>query len=168
MKQEFLPTHAESILDNLKIENYNELVKIARKTAIYEMVRHGYNMKDSGFAPTILCETEIEKDTIVSHFNKDGISYPCILLKDLDSLDPYGSIFCKSESILQKIINMGFVAEFKIEGKNIMVSNHRYNYASDDARNKGVINPEIFKKYELMQNKLFTLNIYNLDNKTVG
>ena len=164
MKPEYLPTDAEPILERLKEKSYDNIVKTARKTAIYEMIRHGYNMKDGGFSPTILCETEIQKNVITSFLNNNGISYPCILLKDLRTLEPYGSILCKSESILQKIIENGLL----IEGKNIMVSDHRYNFTDNESRSKGILNPELFKKYELMQNKLFILNIYNIDNNTVG
>lgn len=136
----------DEILERYPLEVY----KLARKTAICDMVSLGLADDSDTLKFTILCDNKAEQEILTQRFALMGKKVQSILKNELTSYDAYGSIYIKN------IFNID--DSIPIEGKNILIANCRYNMDEDGKMPNAVaISPYI------QLNKIHTIDLYDMN-----
>lgn len=150
----FKPEFADigiTVYDSVMKNYYEDIVKLSAKTALFDMVSRSVVAAPEDMKFSILCKNQLEQATVRKAFRDNDIhSIGTVLSENLDSINDYGSIYVKNVYDL-------YDNEDKIEGKNIIIADYKFNLESDG------VTPLMSQVRSLVSlNKIHTVNLYDL------
>ena len=116
-------TLLDDLYNQFMKEKYDEILELSPPTSLFDMLNLSVSFKADGIACTIWCKYTKEKDVYKSRLGSRCNSF--IIEPSMSNIDlsPYGSIYINDYRDALFFSNL--------KGKNIFVSDYRYNFEDD-------------------------------------
>lgn len=140
----------DSLYNQFMEREYKEILELSPPTSLFDMINLSVLYKSNGITCTIWCKSEIEREEYSSRLGSKAKLF--LIESDISKIDlsSYGSIYINNYKDALFFSNL--------KGKNLFVSDYRYNFEDDD---KKILLKDISDQIK-NANNIKTINIHKI------